>query len=239
MGNFLKIALLLILTMNFTSCTNQKFKELMLGEQGDPNFISSMRVTEQYTVFVDSINDGESHKKQKYVILPGLKGITENNLQFKEYSSYIHRAMKKAGYIQATTGSDADIGVLFAYGIGEAEKETSYSTSSYATTVPAYYNYSTFSTTKIKANTKVNYTRNMILDAYDYAYFKKTGKEKPIWRTEVISRGARADLRVVLPVMIATATPHIGSNTGKQLKFIVGTPSKELYEILGKPIPSK
>lgn len=229
----LKTILLLVVFIIFSGCKRTEVNEYLFGKS-DPNRINS---TETYHVHVNSLNDGESHKKQKYTLMPGLKGVSKNNLQFKEYASYVHRAMKKSGYEKAKTNEEADIGILFAYGIGAPEKEISYETKTYASTRPSYYNYSTHSKSKTKANTKITYTRNIILDAYDYAYFNRTGKEKQVWITRAVSTGARADLREVLPVMVTAIAPHIGSNTGRQLKLIVGAPSKELYEILGKPIP--
>ena len=77
----------------------------------------------------------------------------------------------------------------------------------------------------------------IVLDAYDYEHFKRTGKEKQVWVTTSFSTGARSDLRTVLPVMVTALAPYIGSDTGRNITFAVETPSVELYEILGKPVP--
>ena len=158
----INLVLLVSLIVILSGCRDGTFKEQLFGKK-KPNFTEPH---ETYHVYVNSINDGENHTNQKYKLVSGLKDVSESSLQYKEYANYVHRAMKKAGYIKVNGDEPADIGILFAYGIGEPDKVTSYTTSSFATAIPSYYNYSAISTSSTKANTVVTYTRNLILDAY-------------------------------------------------------------------------
>ena len=118
-----------------SGCLDPLLKDPLFSQ----NYDNAIRATETYEVLVDSINDGINRAGQKYILLPGLKNIKENDLQYREYSEYVKRALNIAGYKQANDSEEADIAILLAYGIGDPEKETSYTTSSYATTIPSSY----------------------------------------------------------------------------------------------------
>ena len=244
-----KMPLLFFLLALLSSCKTNEVKEYLFGKH-DPNHIQP---TDTYHIYVNAINDGIEYKDKLYYLVPGLKDISEGRLQYKEYASYIHRAMEKAGYKRAESPDEADMGVLFAFGIGEPEKVTTYKTvsytsksPSYTTISPSYYNYATATTaggsglgvSSTKANTTVTYTRVIILDAYDFKHLRKSGEEKQLWLTKAVSTGSKGDLREVLPVMVTSIVPYIGSDTEKILKLVVKAPSKELYEIMGKQLPS-
>ena len=210
------------------------FEENLFGQK-NPAFTEPR---ETYHVFVNAINDGEARANVTYRLLPGLQGVDENGLLYREYAGYVHRALEKSGYKKAKEGEKADIGILFAYGIGEPNKTTSYTTTGVGTAIPSYYSYTAVATSTTTAKTLVTYTRNLVLDAYDYRYFRKTGKERQVWLTKAISTGSRSDMRQILPVLVTTIAPYMDSNTGKSVKLVVNTPSVELYEIMGKPIPA-
>lgn len=232
MKKIICLALLPFLVATLSSCGILKGIESMNKKRfafTEPNI--------DFHVYMDAINDGESHKDKKYIILPGLKNVSPSNLHFKEYSNYVHRAMKIAGYKKAETNNEAAIAITFAYGIGEPEKETSYTTTSVSSVAPGYYSYTGVGVSSTKAKTKISYTRNIILDAYDYSAFKKTGEENQMWFVQATSTGFIGDLREVLPVMVTAIAPHIGTNSNKKIKLVIKTPSVELYEILNKPLP--
>jgi hypothetical protein len=46
-----------------------------------------------YRVKIDSISDPSAVTKKTYILFPGLKDVEPNDLQFKEYSSYVERAL--------------------------------------------------------------------------------------------------------------------------------------------------
>jgi hypothetical protein len=218
---------IVLIVLSSAGCQNPSYME---------NKQHNINPTETYHVYVDSINDGNDHKNKTYVISPGVKGVSENDLQYKEYAQYLHRALQKAGYKKASSKDKANINILFVYGIGEPEKETSYQTTSLGALMPLEYSFLALATSKTTAHTEKTYTRTLLLDAYDYSYFKSTGKEKQLWLTKATSSGTRDDLRVVLPVVITAVVPYIGTNTREKTKLVVGAPSRQLYEIMGKKI---
>jgi hypothetical protein len=57
-------------------------------------------------------------------------------------------------------------------------------------------------------------------------------KKIPVWRTDVMSRGRNDDLRSVLPVLVAAATPHFGKNTKKQVIVDLSGGDRQVQQII-------
>ncbi len=60
--------------------------------------------------------------------------------------------------------------------------------------------------------TYTTFTRYMFIDALDLNEYKKTEKQKQIWKTTVISTGSSGDLRRVVPVLVAASKPYVAKN---------------------------
>jgi len=73
------------------------------------------------SVKIDSI--GERENRINYVLKSGLKNVKIDDLQFKEYSKYIHRALEENGF-KKTNGWNADVAIYLSYGISRPQKNT-------------------------------------------------------------------------------------------------------------------
>ena len=98
---------------------------------------------------VDAIRSGE-RIDPKVVILPGLKGVARDDLQFREFSAYVKRALQEKGYEVIENADRATIGVMLLYGISDPQV----SVQSY--TVPVYGMVSGGSTTTYNSTTNAN-----------------------------------------------------------------------------------
>lgn len=209
-----------------------------------------------FHVNVDSISSGELLSGSKCIILP-IDPNSVSQLQFKEYSQYIKRALEKKGYRIADSMDEARLVIFLKYGISEPEENIySYSTpvwgqtgvsSSYSTgTIHSFGGgMSSYSGTttympeygitgyQSHIRTEISYTRYVLLDAYDLEEYKNTQKEVQLWRTVAISTGSSVDLRRVFPVMLAASMEYIGENTGKQIKITLYESDKRIQEIKG------
>ncbi|HID69608.1 MAG TPA: DUF4136 domain-containing protein [Desulfobacterales bacterium] len=217
---------------------------LLLGCAIGPSFL----------VKVDSISIPEVISEKTFILLPGLKDVNSNDLQFKEYASYVERALTSAGYIKAKDFKDARIAIFLSYGIGAPKEhvysyslpvwgQTGVSSSTTYGTITSYGSYGTFrgTTTYTPTYGITGYTthigsyttffRFLILDAVDLKKYRRSGKVIHIWRTTVTSRGSSGDLRRVFPVLVAAAKPYIGTNTGKQLDITLTEQDKAVLEI--------
>ncbi len=75
--------------------------------------------------------------------------------------------------------------------------------------------------------------RFIVLDAVDLVEYNHSEKIIQVWKTTVTSRGSSGDLRRVFPVLMAAATPYIGTNTGKQVDVTLTEGDKAVSEIKG------
>jgi hypothetical protein len=201
---------------------------------------------------IDSISTSQTAFKKKYILLPGLKNVSQSDLQFKEFSRYIEKALNSRGYIKVEDVNDAEIAILVLYGISAPQStissvpiygQTGISSSSTVGTISTFGSTSTFSGSTYYTPkygvvgsmpvTRTKYTRYLVLDAYDLDEFRESSKELEIWKTTVISSGRSGDLREIFPYLIVASTPYIGTNTGKQVTVKIFKNDKRVLEIKG------
>jgi hypothetical protein len=206
----------------------------------------------RYAVDIDSINSPGAEAKNRYVLMPGEEGVNSENLQFKEFSAYVDRALASKGFTKVDDINNADISVYLSYGIGDPqEHEFAYSFPvwgeiGYITSyryVRVYPNtYRTFLTytpvfgiidNDVHTGSYTTYKRFLILDAADLAASKTAGKSIQLWQTSVTSTGTSGDLRLAFPVLLAAAKDYIGANTGKKVQVILRNDDKRVLEIKG------
>jgi len=210
----------------------------------------------QFHVNVDSISAPEATSKTKYVLLPGVKGVEVTDLQYREYSGYVERALNSIGYTQAPNFSEANIAIFLGYGIGEPQtQQYSYSLPTWGKTgVSSANTYGTATTygntTSVNATTiytpsygiigstihigsRTIYLCYMWLDAIDLDEYRETEKEVQLWKTTVTSTGSSSDLRQVFPILVAASKPYISSNTGKKIQVVISENDKQIIEVKG------
>lgn len=207
----------------------------------------------KYYVYVDSINAGSTLPEKKAVILTGMKDVAQNDLNFKEFSSYLERALISRGYQVTTNPEEAKIGIFLSYGIGNPEKhqqifsvpifgQTGVASSTTSGTISPYGSYQgTTSYTPsygivgatTHSRTSTTYMRFILLHAIDLDIARETGSDQELWKTEIISTGSSNDLRKVFPALVTAATPYLGSNTGQKVLVELREDSKEILQIKG------
>jgi hypothetical protein len=212
--------------------------------------------TSKYYVNVDSISTTEVQEKTEYILLSDNEKININDLQFKEYASYIDKALKLLGYEKATMPTDADVAIFLGYSISEPKQhQYSYSIPTYGQTgVSSSNTYGTVNTYGNNANyastttytptygitgstshigTSTTYTRTMQLTAFDVSNYSEDKDMTNLWKTSVISSGSSNDLRFIFPVLVAAAMPYIGTNTGRKIEVSLSESDKNVLEIRG------
>ena len=207
----------------------------------------------RYHINVDSISSGK-HTKNSYVLLPGDKSISASDLQFKEYASYVNRALIKQGFTSADSFQDASLAIFLTYGIGEPEQQLyTYSVPTYGqtgvsssnttgtlNTDGSYSGTTTYTSTygvtgsTTHVGTKTTYFRFVVMDAFDLDEYKASEKEVQLWKTTVTSTGSSGDLRMVFPILVAASQEYIGTNTGKKVKVKMFTTDERITEIKGE-----
>jgi hypothetical protein len=206
----------------------------------------------KFVVSVDSINNNEPVAQKSVVVTPGMKEISPEDLQFKEYASYVKRELSSKGYVLSDNMQTADVVVFLGYGISQPQEHrytfampifgpTGVSSASTMGSVSSNGVISATTTytpsygvvgSEPISGSYIDYIRQISLVAYDMKHYRETKQEKQVWKTEIISTGTSGDLRVVFPVMILATSQYIGDNTGKKVVIELAKGSKEFNEIL-------
>lgn len=147
---------------------------------------------------VNSIALTDSSTGRRFIIQPGNKDVTVEDLEFNEYAAYVNRVLISTGFNTAMNERDADIVVFLSYGIGN----------------PQSHIYSDGA--EVASYTFLD--RFLQLDAYDMGAFRKENKRRQVWKTTVISTGPSKDLRRVMPYMVAAMKPYVAKNTGRAIR---------------------
>jgi len=196
-----------------------------------------------YRVNVDSIRDESYVQNKKYVLLPANEGITDNDLQFKEFSGYVRRALAANEYEEIISFEEAELAIYLGYGISEPQSEqSSYSTPVWGQTgFSSYYNafYDTIVYTpsygitgyESHVETLTTYSKFIFLDAYDLTEKKDSQDPVQVWKTTVTSTGPSGDLRKVFPILVAASKDYIGANTGEQLTINICETDEAVLDI--------
>lgn len=208
---------------------------------------------------IDSICSSSVHSGTSYVLLPYNKGVTADDLQFREYATYVARALISKGFRPAQGDSPADLAIFVGYGISDPQVttrtrsvpvygQTGYSSSTTHGTLNTYGNYGTYSGTttytpkygvtgyKQKTTTKTNFTRYLFIDAYDLREYLRTKKEVQVWKMSVTSTGPTNDLRHAIPYLVAGSMDYLGTNTGQKVKFKIKEKDDAVLLIKGMPV---
>ena len=200
----------------------------------------------QFNVNVDSISGSDTDKKS-FMLFPGNEDTQADDLQFKEYASYVNRALIKQGFIPAKSPEDANVAIFLVYGIGDPQQhQYSYSmpvwgktgiSSSTTRTTSSTTSKTTYNptygikgyTTRVGSST--TYFRFLVLDALDLDAYRKTEEEVPLWKTSITSTGSSGDLRRVFPILVAASMSYISKNTGQIIAVNIRENDKKIVEI--------
>ena len=219
-------------------------------------------VSPSYRVGVNGFSDPNFTGGRSYYLLSGKKDVSVDDLEFREYATYLRRGLGQAGFSESATLDQADLAIFISYGIGDAKEQAySYSLPVYGQTGGGTYNFSgttysgygsatTYGTisqtpqygvvgSEQISGTTITYLRYLTVDALDMKPFRDEKKTVSVWRTDVMSRGSSSDLRNVFPILVAACTPHFGKNTKKQIVIVITEADKRVQLIKAEASPSQ
>jgi hypothetical protein len=217
----------------------------------------------QFNVAISSLASPRAATEKTYILLPGNKGVTWNDLQFQEYAVYVMRVLAAHGFVPVKTLQKADlekadVAIILFYGIGDPEThqysyslpvfgQTGIASSNTYGTVSSYGGSASYSGTTTytpsygvtgyttQTGSYTDYLRYARITAYDYQKFLKTKEQVELWKTTITSVGSSGDLRQVFPIMIAAASPYIASNTGKVVDVSLHEADPIVKAVKGEP----
>ncbi|WP_197490442.1 hypothetical protein [Halothiobacillus diazotrophicus] len=182
--------------------------------------------------------------KKSYILLPGNKGVTKDDLQFQEYAHYVTRGLAAHGFTPAETVANANVAIVLSYGIGDPQShqysyslpvygQTGIASSNTYGTLSSYGNSSSYSGTTTytpsygvtgytsETGSYTTYYRYAQITAYDFQRYLRTKEQRELWKTTVSSTGSSGDLRLVFPILIAAAAPYIATDTGRKIQVVL------------------
>ena len=221
-------------------------------------FCSGCATATTFHVDIDSINSGSWENKRNIFLDSAMENVENNDLQFKEYISYIKRALISRGFTVVDTFQQADMYILVKYGVSDPQEysytysvptwgQTGYSSAKTsgnassagygqinyqeATTYQPSYGIIGSTTQQTSSVIYVNY---LILAGFD-ATMMKQNPNKSIpksWKTNIFSTSENGDLRYAFPILVAAAQPYIGENTGHRITVELQENDKRILEIM-------
>lgn len=198
-----------------------------------------------FAIQVDALRDSATAPaKKSYALFPGLEGVADADLQYREVARYARKALAARGFTEAADPAKAEIAIFLNYGIGEPR--TTYFTYSYpvlgilgpetytfhSTTVGEAGRTTTTGTlepfphvgvvgTETRIGSATVYFRFLVLEAIDVARSREAKRPIPTWKTIVTSTGSSGDLRRVLPALVVAGQPHLGEHTDHQVDVLL------------------
>ena len=174
---------------------------------------------------------------KRYVFNSGDKN--QDDLYFREFSRYFDTVLQDAGYIKVNTQQEADLDILFTFGISDGRSGVH----SYASPIYDYVGGETITITEKTSGPNGQKVTTITIpsrlervgtsiESRSYTLFNRTvslearlideqDEETPeqaaplVWSIYVYSVGESNDLRLVMPYLAAAAAPYIGKNTGQ------------------------
>ncbi len=179
----------------------------------------------KYHITIDTITAPNLNVTPTTYIVKALgKDTDENSLQFQYQANILNKLLRKEGYKSVESIVEAKEIIYFDYGIEkELETQEQYSEPDVGFGISIgnsyHHGYSPFWSefgyshyTSYRKRT-IYYNRYITLLAKD-----KLGKE--LWRVDVSSIGESKNLKVIVPIMIESAIPYIGTNSNKPIKIV-------------------
>src|SRR6266576_4968353 len=75
-----------------------------------------------YRVGVSGFTDPNYAGGSSYWLLSGKEGVTVNDLEFREYASYLRRGLGQGGFTESASLDQADLAIFVGYGIGDTKE---------------------------------------------------------------------------------------------------------------------
>ena len=171
----------------------------------------------RFYVGVDSISSDDALRKRTYVLLPGNKDTSSEDLRFNEFAAYVHQALGSQGFNPAPGIEQADIAIVLAYGIGDPDKHQ------YTYAIPMW------GRTGVSSST----THGTFNTYGGFGTYSGTATYTPTYGITGYSTGSSGDLRRVVPALVAASSQYLGKNTGRRMEIVIGEDSPAVTQIKG------
>lgn len=173
-----------------------------------------------YEVTVDALSARKTEQKS-VTVLPGTAAIKADGLRYKNYARMVENALSERNFKVMRDGEDSDLVVGVYY---EVERDKDQDTFK----LPAYHYDAKTKTLAGEQGSKsriVNFSSPKQYIALHDRFVRliaitaiNPADNDVVWETVIYSRGTNDELNKVFPVLMAAATPYLGTSTGGRKK---------------------
>ncbi|NOZ52539.1 MAG: hypothetical protein GXP08_05260 [Gammaproteobacteria bacterium] len=205
-------------------------------------------------VSVNAITDtAASVSGKRYYLTNMLESTQSSDLYFKEFRRYFDHILKKQGYEKSNNLANADLEILFSYGVSDGRTGIyTYSWPIYETfggetvTITEKTTNTSGATTTTRRTVRIPAYTRQVGNSYEtrsYTLYNRyanlaafplndgTSAKSPIWTVEIQSVGNSNDLRATMPYLAAASNAYIAKNSGRQQSITLSKDNALLLEL--------
>jgi hypothetical protein len=171
-------------------------------------FKQAYDIQSPYRVGVNGLADAAFDSKRKYILASAKPNVTIDDLEFKECATYLKVGLSLAGYTEVSDPDKyqalkkADMMIVFNY-----------------------------DDSKRLMNGEFKSVLCMRVVAVDKDSYFKENKHIDAWSIDVVNGGPGYDIRQMMPVFVAAATPYFGKSTKETLVIEISDSDSLLQKI--------
>lgn len=218
--------------------------------------LSACSLTPTYDVKVDAISAQAPFDLGTYRLEPSDGLEKGEDLVFKEFSQYVHQALKNQGFTRAEGDEAAAMTVLLDYGVGKPQVEQRsravplYGRTGFHTVTETTHVTNDDGETKLIQRTThapsygvTGYSNEMYsvttyesfieLVAVDAVPNKSNKSANHLWQIVVTLQSPDDDLRYLFPIMMGAAQDHIATNTGRKVTVTLEGDDQRVMSVRG------
>jgi len=184
------------------------------------------RTINQYHVKIDAItHTGERIAPSSYTIKPLGEDTDPNDLYFQRQSQHLAKTLNALGYTPVSYENLAEQIIYFDYGIEKIKDEiVTYQEPTISVGMgwgfPYHRYYSPF-WNDVRYTSYRTYQKHYQLFNRYIVILSKDQLGKELWRIDTSSVGSSENLRKIIPLLIDTSKPYIGSNHDEVIRLSI------------------
>ena len=172
-----------------------------------------------YYMDIDALTK-EKLSNQSYHLRSGSSDYNEGDIEFDEYSKYVHHILKNKGLKRSKGIKDANFIVTLTYGVETVSAGTR--SSSYQ---------GLFGGTHSESYEEFENIRWVQLLGVDGKVYNSKRKVKELWKLVVVSGGESSDLRYVMPILIAAGERYLGRDLDRVIEVEISKDDPRIKKI--------
>lgn len=191
-------------------------------------------------VQVDAYADTPHNICKRFVIIPGVEGVQQTDLEFKEFSRMVAKSINRAGFEYTDDQDTACLAVVLSYGTSKpiytpysettpvygmtgggtsTYSGTAYGAGGLRSTSGQINTPATFGVTGYQQHSgvRVDFSRTITVEAVNLQEFKQTSQIRPVWKVVATTEDKKGSLREIFPYLAEAIEDYAGKSDGRKV----------------------